>query len=166
LTLWLPPLGGEGWGGGTQRSGDCHFNRLTNLFDHEPHILVHFVIAKTQDAVTAFHEPSSPPRIVLDRILLEMLGPVEFDDQALGKADEVDDVRAERELPAKLVAIELSRSEEYSVGKQWSAVARAQFERTIPRSRRIGSPRCPRGGVASALTRRLDNGSAGASGSS
>jgi hypothetical protein len=45
------PLGGEGWGGGMRRSGDGHFKRLANRLDHEPHIVVDFVIAEANDAV-------------------------------------------------------------------------------------------------------------------
>jgi hypothetical protein len=90
-----------------QRSGLYHFNRPTNRLDHEPHILIDFVIAEPNYAVTARGKPLGSLRIMIEVLLLMMLRPVEFDDQPLSKADEIDDIRPKRRLSAKLVAVDL-----------------------------------------------------------
>ena len=95
-----------------RRSGDCHFKRLTNRLDHEPHILVHLVIAEPNHAVAALGKPCRPPCIMLRVPLLQVLRAVEFDDEPPSEADEVDDVRAERRLSAKLVAVDLAGARE------------------------------------------------------
>lgn len=103
-----PPLGEEGWGVGMRRSGHCHFKRLTNCRDHEPHILVYLMIAETNFAVAARGKPCRPLGIMISVFRVQVLRAVEFDDQPLSKANEVDDVRAERGLSAKLVAFDLA----------------------------------------------------------
>jgi hypothetical protein len=95
-----------------QRSGYCYFKRFSDLVDHQPHILVHLMVAKTDHAIAAFQQPFRTARIIIDGILFEMLRPVEFDDETLGQANEVDDVGAERRLPTELVGIELPSSQE------------------------------------------------------
>ena len=95
-----------------RRSGVGHLKRQTNRLDHEPHILVHLVIAESNHAVAALGKPCRPPPIIVAVLLLLVLWPVKFDDEPLSKADEVDDVRAERRLSAKLVAVDLAGAQE------------------------------------------------------
>jgi len=66
-----------------KRSGDCHFQRLSNLIDHKPHILVHLMIAKANHAISAFQKPRCAARIILRRRILQMLRPIKFNDESL-----------------------------------------------------------------------------------
>ena len=91
-----------------QRRWRGHFQRLTNRIDHAVQVLIDLVIPKADHAVAAFGEPGGPPRIMLDSGRFKMLRAVEFDDEPLREADEVDDVGAERGLAAELVAVELA----------------------------------------------------------
>jgi hypothetical protein len=101
-----------GLGRGMRRRGDCHCERLPYRLDHEPHIFVHFVIAEAEHAVAACDEPLRATRIMLGGLVLEVLRSVELHDQTILQADEVDDVRSQRGLSAKLVAARLPRSQE------------------------------------------------------
>jgi hypothetical protein len=93
-----------------QRSEEWQRKRLTNLLHDKLHILIHFMIAKANHAITAFQEPRRAPRIILRGRILKMLRPIKFDDETFGYANEVDDVRAERHLPPELVAARLPGS--------------------------------------------------------
>jgi hypothetical protein len=102
------PLEGRVGEGGRQRRWRSHFQRLTNRVDHAAHVFIDLVIPEANHSVAAFGEPSGPPCIMLGSGRFEMLRAVEFNDEPLREADEVDDVGAECGLAAELVAVELA----------------------------------------------------------
>jgi hypothetical protein len=65
------------------------------------------VIAKPNHAAAARFKPRSPLSIMHPVRLLLVLRAIELDHESMRKTDEVDDVRAERRLAAKLVAVDL-----------------------------------------------------------
>jgi hypothetical protein len=69
------------------------------------------VIAKADHAVAAFGEPGGATGVMLRGCRFEMLRAIEFHDESLREANEVDDVRTERGLAAELVAVELAGAE-------------------------------------------------------
>ena len=76
------------------------------------HVFIDLVIPKANHAVASLHQPGGTSRIMLRSRRFEMLRAVEFNDQSLGEADEVDDVGAEGRLAAELVAVELVGSQQ------------------------------------------------------
>ena len=74
-------------------------------------LLINLVIAKAEHLVAALGEPGGSPGVMLHGGRVLMLRAVEFNDESSREADEVDDVRAERGLAAKLVAVELAGSQ-------------------------------------------------------
>ncbi len=95
-----------------RRSGDCQLKRLSNCLHDESHILVHFVIPEANHPIAAGVEPCGPSLVMRGSRLFEMLRAVEFHDESLRKADEVDDVGTECSLSAELVPVELRSAQE------------------------------------------------------
>lgn len=95
-----------------RRRGDGLCKRATNRLEHESHIVVDLLIAKSNHAVAAFGKPLGSPHIMVPMLRLLVLRAIEFDDEPLSEADEVDDVRAERRLSAKFVAVDLAGAQE------------------------------------------------------
>ncbi len=77
-----------------------------NAFD----VAQHFVIPKSQHLETLRTKPVGAATILLG--LPSMLTAVDFDDEAALQADEIGDVRAERDLAAKFAAGELALAKE------------------------------------------------------
>jgi hypothetical protein len=108
----LPPLGGEGWGGGTlrvyPRFRECTSNRIDNRVD----VLVQLLITAAEETKAARGEPVSAALIVFDGIRLQMLRAVEFNDQLGRKAEEVNHVGTDHTLATEFMAVELPGAEE------------------------------------------------------
>src|SRR5262249_2645982 len=112
ILVRLPPLGGEGWGGGIRCVGfqvdECEFNLLDNRTD----ILIQFLVSKSDHAVVARGEPGSAPLVVLDGFGVQTLGAIELDDELVCEANKIHDIRADRGLTAKLPPAQLLNAKE------------------------------------------------------
>ena len=75
--------------------------------DYTADIAEHFRVRHTHDAITFSLEPLVTPRIVRDLLVLGVMPAVDLDNEPPLEAHEVDDIAAERMLPAKARSIDL-----------------------------------------------------------
>jgi hypothetical protein len=108
----LPPLGGEGWGGGIL--GEClqFIDRPSDRIHDRADVFVQLLISEANDAEAACGEPVGTPLIMLDGFRFQMLRAIELDDELVLKANKIDDVWADCPLATKLPATEFLGAEE------------------------------------------------------
>lgn len=106
--------GGSAWlcGGGPARApGACHFRPpnefLKDRLGNTVEIVEHLSVPDPEHAVALCFEPRSTPRVVRLLFGLIVLPAIDFDDEALTRADEIDDVASERMLAAKAMNCKL-----------------------------------------------------------
>ena len=99
----LPPCGG-GLGRGDAAACEMRDDDLVDTLD----IAEHLVVPKPQDTESLSLQPSCS-RIVLSGATI-MLPAINLDDEPPGEADEIDDVRSNRDLPSKAMAADLLES--------------------------------------------------------
>ncbi len=72
------------------------------------HIVIDLVIAEANHAVASLHQPGGTAGVMLRSRRFEMLRAVEFHEEVLREANEVNDVGTERRLAAELAAVQLA----------------------------------------------------------
>jgi DNA-directed RNA polymerase len=98
LGLLPPPLAGEGWGGGG-RDGGCDCLQHASSIGHDVEI------AKAQNAESFLDKKGVPARVALDMLCFEMLAAIEFDHQACGVTDKINDIWTNGRLSTKACAV-------------------------------------------------------------
>jgi hypothetical protein len=81
--------------------------RGSNGVYHALYLLVQLMIAEPKNAKPSRNQPRCAAGVVPRGILLCMVRPVELDNELVRKADEIDNIGADRRLSAKLAAVEL-----------------------------------------------------------
>jgi hypothetical protein len=107
----LPPLGGEGWGGGILHRLQF-INGPPNRIHDGTDILVQFLVSKADDLEATRGEPGGAPPVVLDGFWIQMLPAVELNDEFVREADKINDIRADGSLAAKLPPAQLLSAKE------------------------------------------------------
>ena len=82
-------------------SGSLKF--VSNGLEDAVHVFKDVIVPKSDDPVAAFLEPSSAGRVFGSAFRRTVLAAIQFDDELLREADEVNDIRSERVLTAELV---------------------------------------------------------------
>jgi hypothetical protein len=80
--------------------------RIDDSFQNSVHVSEHIAIPETQYQISARFEVGCPPRII--HPAFRMLSSIQFDDQSRRFAAEIDDVIADRHLPAELQSMQTS----------------------------------------------------------
>jgi hypothetical protein len=106
-----PPLEGAGWGDSLSPSEvfqrfDFRLPRTMQFdidsFRHSCQIRSDLRIPKANDAISFLLQPVLSLAITLGCLILIVVSAVELNDQMLGGAEEVDDVRTDRRLPSEM----------------------------------------------------------------
>jgi hypothetical protein len=102
----LPPLGGEGWGGGIR-----FLQSPSNLINNQLHTLIQLVVPESQHLKSARLQPGRALRVAHGRLTERMMHAVEFNHELVRVADETSDAGTDRRLAPKLVSVELLSAE-------------------------------------------------------
>lgn len=70
-------------------------------------VLIQLLIAEADYSEAARSEPIRAPLVMVDRLGLQVLRAIEFDDEFVGETDEVNDVRTDCGLTAEFVVAKL-----------------------------------------------------------
>jgi hypothetical protein len=86
--------------------GTHHSQGARNCFQDAIHILEHFIVPKSQHAISMLSQPTVTFHVTF---VERVLSAIEFNNQSLLAADKVDDIPADRLLSDELAASELAR---------------------------------------------------------
>jgi hypothetical protein len=75
-------------------------------------ILIHFMIPKPNHPKATRFQPLSAPLIMLARLRLLMLRPIQLHNELLRETNKIDHISADRRLPTKLVPMHLLRPQQ------------------------------------------------------
>jgi hypothetical protein len=82
------------------------FERASNRIHNQSHVVINFMVAKSQHPESFRVQKSRSRRVRFNVCRLEMLWPVQLDNELMRETDEIGDVGANRNLAPKLVPVE------------------------------------------------------------